>query len=65
MCKCVGEQTQLGPVMQSGAVPSDKDLQTYREMVARLEQTKVPIDKVHPTFFLSCLSVVEVKSRCL
>ena len=54
MCKCVGEQTQLGPVMQSGEVPSDKDLQTYREMVARLEQIKVSIDKVH--FILSFLS---------
>ena len=41
MCKSIGESTHLDVVLRSGAVPSDEELKNYREMVGRLEQTKV------------------------
>ena len=56
MCRCLDETPKLTVVLQSGQVPSEDELQSYRGLVGRLEKKKVGADSSPLLLSLSCLS---------
>lgn len=41
MCRCIEETPKLSVILQSGQIPSEDELQSYRGLVGRLEKKKV------------------------